>query len=66
MDRKTLTGKQVAETYGFAEGSLANMRCRKEGPKYFKVGKKVFYRPKDVEAWLFANPVLTIDSVGEG
>lgn len=29
----------------------AQMRYRGNGPKYYKVGRKVFYRPQDVEAW---------------
>ncbi|WP_061924254.1 helix-turn-helix transcriptional regulator [Corynebacterium simulans] len=29
----------------------AQMRYRGTGPKYYKVGRKVFYRPQDVEAW---------------
>ena len=45
------------------EGSLANMRCKKVGPKFFKVNRKVVYRPEDIESYLFSNPVQTIDSV---
>lgn len=29
----------------------AQMRYRGNGPRYYKVGRKVFYRPQDVEAW---------------
>ena len=61
--KRALTSKEVAEAYGVNEGTLANLRWRKQGPAYFHVGRKVVYRPEDVEAWLFANPVLTIDSV---
>lgn len=31
--------------------SWAQMRYRGGGPKYFKVGRKVFYRPEDIEEW---------------
>jgi len=44
-------------------GTLANMRCQKRGIPFYKVGKKVLYRPTDIENYLFQNPVLTIDSV---
>jgi hypothetical protein len=44
-------------------GVLANWRNQKRGPKYYKVGRKIIYRPEDIEAFLFSNPVLTIDSV---
>ncbi len=47
-----------------ALGTLANLRSKKQGPKFFKVGKKVVYRPEDIEAWLFRNPVLTVGGIG--
>ena len=59
---KALSPKDAVEYYpalGCA-GSLANMRCKKIGPKFFKAGKKVIYRPEDIEAFLFQNPVQTI------
>jgi len=62
---KALSPKDAVEYYpalGCA-GSLANMRCKKIGPKFFKAGKKVIYRPEDIEAFLFQNPVQTIDSI---
>ena len=31
--------------------TLAQMRYRGNGPRYYKVGRKVFYRPRDVEDW---------------
>lgn len=65
MNRKAFTPKQISEQYNLSEGTLANMRWSRTGPRYFKVGKKIMYRPEDVEAWLFANPVLTIDSIEE-
>jgi len=42
-------------------GHLANMRCAKRGPRFFKAGKSVVYKPEDIEAFLFRNPVLTVD-----
>jgi len=43
--------------------TLANWRNQKRGPKFYMVGRKPIYRPEDIEAFLFQNPVLTIDSV---
>ncbi len=43
-------------------GTLANLRLAKRSPKYFKCGRKVVYRVEDLEAFLFARPVLTRDS----
>jgi hypothetical protein len=65
-EKLTFTPREVAETYGTNQGTLANLRWRKAGAKYFKVGKKkIIYRREDLERWLFANPVHTIDSVKE-
>lgn len=56
----TITPEQAVERYGVCKGSLANMRNRKQGPPYLKVGRKVLYDVKSFEAWVFANPVKTI------
>lgn len=60
---KALSPKQVSSLYPVCEGSLGNMRCQKRGPKFFKIGRRVVYRPQDIESWLFANPILTQDSI---
>lgn len=31
--------------------SWANYRYRGNGPKFFRVGRKIFYRLEDIEAW---------------
>ena len=46
-------------------GSLANLRCQKRGIRFFKMGRKVIYRPQDIEAFLFREPVLTRDQQGD-
>jgi hypothetical protein len=65
--QKALSPKDALEHYPAlgCKGSLANMRSQKRGPKFFKIGRKVVYRPEDIEAFLFKNPVLTIDSITE-
>ena len=60
---KALDCKQVEERYHVPRGTLANLRSRKEGCKFFKVGSKVYYRISDFEAWFFSQPVLTLDSI---
>jgi len=62
--KKFLTPEEVATGYGFSSGHLANLRCKKIGPKYFKVGaRKVLYDVIDVERWIRSQPVLTKDSI---
>jgi len=47
-------------------GHLANLRSAKRGPRFFKVGKSVVYRPKDLETYLFKQPIQTKDSIEVG
>lgn len=64
--KTALTPKEVVGFYPAlteSEGTLANWRNQKRGPKYYKVSRKIVYRPEDIEVFLFQNPVLTIDSV---
>lgn len=66
QSQKILTPKDVVECYPCltrSEGTLANWRAQKRGPKFFRVSRKVVYRVDDVEAFLFKNPVLTVDSI---
>lgn len=65
----TMSPEQAAERYGINKGTLANLRSKKQGPPYLKMpgqGKKkntkILYRVKDFEAWVFANPVKTMES----
>jgi hypothetical protein len=64
--KAALTPKDVVTLYPAltrSEGVLANWRNKKCGPKYFRVSRKIAYRPEDIEDFLFRNPVLTSDSV---
>lgn len=54
---------EVYVTYGIPLGTLANMRWKKVGPKFYRQGRRIVYFFDDVEAWLKENPVLTIDSL---
>jgi hypothetical protein len=53
-----LSPKQVFETFGIAEQTLANWRSGGKGPRWTKVGEVgrpggfVYYDPADVQAWL--------------
>ena len=61
LRRKAATPREMAHIYGLAEGSLANMRYKKEGPQYFKVGRRVLYFFDEFERWLRRNPIVTKD-----
>ena len=38
-------------------GTLAQWRCRGEGPAYIRFGHRVLYRGRDLNAWLDARVV---------
>ena len=67
--QKILSPKDVIEAYPVltrSEGTLANWRNQKRGPRFFRVSRKIVYRTSDIEAFIFKNPVLTIDSIDNG
>lgn len=64
--KTALTPKEVITLYPAlteSEAVLGNWRHQKRGPKFYKMFRKILYRPRDIEAFLFKNPVLTIDSM---
>jgi predicted DNA-binding transcriptional regulator AlpA len=65
MEKKALTPREAAERYALSAGTLANMRYKKIGPRYYRVGRKVLYMVSDLEEWITRNPVLTMDSLDQ-
>ena len=65
-DCKALSPKDAIQRYPVlgCVGSLANLRCQRRGIRFFKMGRKVVYRPEDIEAFFFREPVLTLDQQG--
>lgn len=54
-----LTPREVSQSYGFSEGTLANMRSRRVGPPFVKMKKKVLYPVELLETWLEQHRVKT-------
>jgi hypothetical protein len=52
----------MAVTYNCSAGHLANLRSRKEGPKFYKRDHRIYYKVSDFEEWLFSNPIMTADA----
>ena len=65
LEKKFGNTEEVARAFGFSKGTLANMRSKKLGPKYFKVNRKILYRFADVEKWIQTYPVLTRDDMNQ-
>lgn len=54
-DLVVLTPEQAAEALSLSPSTLAKMRLSGDGPNYCKMGgRRVGYRPADLEAWLAA------------
>ena len=49
---KVLTAKVAARFVGLSESTLAKLRLNGNGPLYCKLGRRVLYRPSDLEQWL--------------
>jgi len=53
---------EAARALGISKSTLDKMRCEGRGPRYLRVGKRCFYRPADLDAYLEAAVVETADS----
>jgi predicted DNA-binding transcriptional regulator AlpA len=49
---KVLTASTAALFVGLSESTLAKLRLNGNGPIYCKLGRRVVYRPSDLEQWL--------------
>lgn len=61
--KRFYTPKQAAEVFGYAEGTLANLRSKRQGCRYYKRNRKVLYDAEEFEMWVTTNPILTLDSI---
>ncbi len=50
-----LNADQVANRLGLSVSTLAKMRLSGAGPAYSKLGRRVVYKPEDIESWIAAN-----------
>jgi predicted DNA-binding transcriptional regulator AlpA len=49
---RVVTAKTAARYVGLSESTLAKLRLNGNGPVYCKLGRRVVYRPVDLEQWL--------------
>jgi predicted DNA-binding transcriptional regulator AlpA len=49
---KVVSAKAAARLVGLSESTLAKLRLNGNGPLYCKLGRRVVYRPDDLEKWL--------------
>lgn len=51
------TAKDIAAYRHVSENALAVERHRGDGPRYLKLGGRVFYRAADLETWIAENTI---------
>lgn len=49
---KVVSAKVAARYVGLSESTLAKLRLNGNGPTYCKLGRRVVYRPTDLDQWL--------------
>jgi predicted DNA-binding transcriptional regulator AlpA len=54
---KVVTAKTAARYVGLSESTLAKLRLNGNGPIYCKLGRRVVYRPIDLDLWLQSRTV---------
>ena len=59
-----LSAEQVAAWLGLSRSTLAKMRLSGAGPSYSKLGRRVVYRPEDIEAWVTSNRYCSTSEYG--
>lgn len=52
---------QAAEVLHVDPKTMANWRCQKRGPRYYKIGARCFYQLEDVREWAMKQVVQTDD-----
>ena len=65
MAKLYLSPKEVELEYGISEPALRTDRHRRRGIPYIKRGRRVLYRRDDIERFLEARRVLTIDALND-
>lgn len=51
-NRVAMNAPEAAKMLGISPGTLSSWRGRKEGPDYYKIGRRVIYYEADIERYL--------------
>jgi len=57
-----MNGPTAAKYLGLSKSTLDKMRVDGRGPRYLKIGGRVFYRLTDLDAYIEAAVIETTDS----
>jgi len=58
-NKKYCTPAEIAELFSLNVGTMANMRARRQGPVYFKTGRRILYSVIDIEQWITSSKIMT-------
>jgi predicted DNA-binding transcriptional regulator AlpA len=61
---RKLSAPEAAEYIGLSQSTLAKRRVFGGGPKYLKLGRRVVYDTRDLDAWLNAHRRLSTSDTG--
>ena len=56
-EKMYLSALEIKERFGISENTLANWRCAKRGPKFYKIGGLVKYNAEEFEEWIIRHQV---------
>lgn len=59
--KNMVTAQKIADMFGISESTLSNLRSQRNGPEFYKVGGRVFYKPDDVEDYIRSRRVRTAE-----
>jgi hypothetical protein len=62
-DKPMMTPDEAVSLFGIPKGTLANLRSARKGCKFYRQGKRVYYRTDEFLKWITSNPVMTLDSM---
>jgi predicted DNA-binding transcriptional regulator AlpA len=62
--RKPINASEAAEYLGISVSTLSKRRVFGGGPKYLKLGRRVVYDPRDLDAWLNAHRRASTSDAG--
>jgi len=51
MNKNLITPAQLADRWSIGESTLGQWRWNGRGPQFLKLGKRIMYRPQDIEAF---------------
>ncbi len=56
--QERMTTEEAANYIGLSKKTLAGYRCDGVGPKFVKLGSRVFYKKSDLDSWIDSNSGL--------